>query len=363
MSNSKDTGGDISSLENDLEEIEITAKKRDTGISKWKPDSKEVSVLKPEVPTVMVAGRARNGKSTALNNIFGLNLVVKASASSVTSVVSTREVKKKLPKISDSSPQEVTMQVIDTPGLGALDISKEEILREMKRITKGINFTLLYCFTVSPNTALTEVDKTIITNLHRTLGKEVWSKCVLLFTFSDHAFLEFEESPAEYICHINDHAQKFNELLQEISGKESCVKSIFEYESPDVLSEEESPSNIIAIPVKKKVGPSKDILPGMIKSGQDWTDVVFVELMKRADSIQREPFMLFKYPNILISAGTTVTGSIIGGAVGGGLGIIGGPVGVLAGTAAGAVIGGATGGMAGLTIKAVIHLVNVMKKK
>ena len=363
-SNGEDTGvGDISTPE----EIEITYKS-ETGISKgvkvWKPDSAEVTVLKPEVPTVMVAGRARNGKSTALNNIFGVNLVVRASASSVTSVVNTIKVIKKLPKKrGDSSPQEVTMQVIDTPGLGSLDISKTEILTEMKRITKGINFTLLYCFSVSPNTALTEVDKTIITNLHRTLGKEVWSKCVLLFTFSDHAYLEFEESPAEYIHHINDHAQKFNELLQEISGKESCVKSIFEYESPDVLSEEESPSNIIAIPVKKKVAPCKDILPGMIKSGQDWTDVVFVELMKRADSIQREPFILFKYPNIFISSGTTVAGLLIGGAIGAGVGIIGGPFGVLAGTAAGAAIGGATGGVAGLTIKAVIHLVNVMKKK
>ena len=203
--------GEISSLEVDLEEIEIATKGGADLTDKdkaWEPDSKEVSVLKPEVPTVMVAGRARNGKSTALNNILGLNLVVRAAASSVTSVVSTIEVIKKLPKIKgESSPQEVTMQVIDTPGLGALDIPKEDILKEMKRITKGINFTLLYCFSVSPNTALAEVDKTIITNLHHTLGGEVWNKCVLLFTFSDHAFLEFDDSPDEYIRHINDHAQ------------------------------------------------------------------------------------------------------------------------------------------------------------
>ena len=32
--------------------------------------------------TIIVAGRARNGKSTALNNIFGLNLTVKASSKS-----------------------------------------------------------------------------------------------------------------------------------------------------------------------------------------------------------------------------------------------------------------------------------------
>ena len=203
MSSEVFTGGDISSLETDLEEasrVEITTNK--TGVSK------EVKILKQEIPTVMVAGRPRNGKSTALNNIFGLNLVAKISASSVTSVVQVFEVTKKIPKKQDdTSPQEeVTMQVIDTPGLGALDISKDEILKDMKTVSKGVNFTLLYCFSVSPNTSLTEIDKTIVANLHQALGGEVWSKCVLLFTFSDHAYLEFEDSPDEYKHHISSHA-------------------------------------------------------------------------------------------------------------------------------------------------------------
>jgi len=41
----------------------------------------------------------------------------------------------------------------------------------------------------------------------------------------------------------------------------------------------------------------------MIESGQDWTDVVFVELMKRTDSIQRKPCVIFKYKRYAASLG------------------------------------------------------------
>ena len=154
-----------------------------------------------------------------------------------------------------------------------------------------------------------------------------------------------------------------NQVLKDVTGRDNCVKSVFEYGSPKELSEEERPSNIIAIPVKKKLARSKDILPGIIKSGQDWTDVVFVELMKRTDSTQRKPFVLFRYPNLLVTSGTTVAGLAIGGAIGGGVGIIAGPAGVILGSAAGAAIGGAAGGVAGLTVKGIVHLVNFIKKK
>jgi len=168
--------GDISPSENAAEDsLKLETKTEETIIY-----SKEVKTLNPKVATIMAAGKVSNGKSTALNNIFGLNLAAGASASSVTSVVSITEVTKKILG-GVSTPLEVTLQVIDTPGLGAVDIRKDKILKEMKKVTKGVSFTLVYCFSVAPNTILTETDQTIITNLHRAFGKEVWSKCVLLF--------------------------------------------------------------------------------------------------------------------------------------------------------------------------------------
>ena len=341
-SNEHATVGDISPPEPE----EKTTKLEINTANKTFISKEEVETLKPHLPTVMVAGKPRNGKSTALNNIFGLNFTTELTAPSVTRVVHMFEVTKKSPKKHDEkSPQEeVTMQVIDTPGLGAVDISRAEILTKMKTITNDINFTLLYCFSVSPSTTLTEIDKTIITNLHDTLGREVWSKCVLLFTFSDQAYLEHKQFPAQYICYINDHAQDFNKLLQDISGKKNCIKSIFKYESPNALSKEENPSNIIAIPVNKTVTGSKDILPGMIMSGQDWTDVVFIELMKRTCSTQREQFRRFTHFNILITSGI---GAAAGALTGGLVGLLGGPFSMAVGAAAGAAFGGAAGGATG----------------
>ena len=250
--------------------------------------SNEVKLLKPGLPTIMVAGQSRSGKSTALNNIFGLNLAARASPVTVTRVLSVTEVTKKIPRnLDDASPQELTMQVIDVPGLSAADIPRQEVLNDIKRVTKGVNVTtLLYCQSVSPYNILLDIDKTIITDLHHFLGAEVWSKCLLLFTFSDYAYMEFKDTPNVYVDYIKARAHNFEELLESISGKKSCIKSIFEYESPNALSKCEKPSNIIAIPVKRKVAQSKDILQGMIESGQDWTDVVFIELMKKIG----EPF-------------------------------------------------------------------------
>ena len=331
----------------------------------WSGSFSETKTDRPDFVTIMVAGRARNGKTTALNNIFGLNLTARASATSVTQTVDAIRVTKKIASNEEGSlHDEVTLQVIDTPGLGALDIHKEDIVKDLKKVTKDINYTLIYCFSVSPNTALTETDKAIIENLHLALGKDIWSKCVLLFTFSDHARLEFEDSLEEYREHIKNHAIEFQKLLKSISSKLPTVKTIFEYDSPEELEQEQRPPGIIAIPVKKKTTGSEDILPKMIKNGQDWTDVVFIELMKRTDEMERKPFSLFKY---FTPHGATL-GAATGAGIGAAIGVVGGPIGIAAGMSAGAAVGAAVGGTKMLTVKkrlskSVSTLVNLIKKK
>ena len=318
--------GDISTLENEEDDQKSITNDDSAGTSSTivqeitKPV--DMSSSTSMLPTIMVAGRARNGKSTALNNIFDLHLVAKTAAKSVTKVISVNEVTKKVPIPGKGNVVEtITMQVIDTPGLGALDIPKEDIMKEMKKITSGKEYTLLYCYSVAPNTALTETDKAIIFNLHLALGKEIWKKCVLLFTFSDYAAFEFDDDTDSYIDHIKNHATEFQKLLKDITGEDHEVKSIFDYESLEDLEKEEKPSGIIAIPVRKTTKKSKQVLLDMIKADQDWTDIAFLELMKRTDESQREPFILFKYPMVVLTSSATaagaVTGAVVGGLVGG----------------------------------------------
>ena len=306
--------------------------------------------INPDSPTIMVAGRARNGKSTALNNIFDLKLEAKASARSVTQAVSVTEVKKKfsIKEGKDSVEKEVVLQVIDTPGLGAIDIPKEDIIRDMQKVTNGIDYTLVYCFSVSPANALTETDKAIIENLHLALGKNVWEKCVLLFTFSDHAYAEFD-NVMEYKQHIKSHANEFEKLLESLGSEASAVKTIFEKQSLEELDQEEKQNEIVAIPVKKKTTKSSDVLPDILKEGQDWTDVVFIELMKKTSKTRRESFFFFKY---------LYMGSYLGKVAGSTVGAFLGPV----LSTIGAKIGAHMGAAAGLTIGAVAHLIEKIKR-
>ena len=313
--------------------------------------------------TIMVAGRPRNGKSTALNNIFGLNLTAKASAKSVTQVVNVNEVTKKIEgeKDGEKVKEEVTLRVIDTPGLGATDITKETIIKDMQKVISGEDYTLMYCLSVAPNTILLETDKVIIQNLHHTLGKEVWNKCVLLLTFSDYARDEFDDSEEDYINYIDSHAREFQVLLKSIGADLPSVKTVFECQSQKIIDKEKNPDGIIAIPVNKKKKRSEEILPGILEKDQDWTDIAFVELMKKTGEESREPFVFFRYPNILLGTSTAGAGAAVGAAAGAALGILGGPIGVYAGAGLGAVMGGAAGSMTAFTIKGVINLVKWMK--
>ena len=275
--------------------------------------------------TIMVAGRPRNGKSTALNNIFGLNLIAKASAKSVTQVVNVSEVTKTFEGEKDGKKvkEEVTLRVIDTPGLGANDITKETIIKDMQKVISGEDYTLMYCLSVAPNTILLETDKVIMQNLHHTLGKEVWNKCVLLLTFSDYARDEFDDSEEDYINYINSHAREFQVLLKSIGADLPSVKTVFECQSQKCFDKDEIPDGIIAIPVNKKPKKSEEILPGILKKDEDWTDVAFMELMKKTGKEYRKPFVFFRY---FIAMGSAI-------------GAIAGPVGEAVGARIGAALG------------------------
>ena len=273
--------------------------------------------------TIMVAGRPRNGKSTALNNIFGLKLIARASAKSVTQVVNVNEVTKTFEDEKDGEKvkEEVTLRVIDTPGLGATDITKETIIKDMQKVVSGEDYTLMYCLSVAPNTILLETDKVIVQNLHDTLGKEVWNKCVLLLTFSDYARDEFDDSKEDYIKYIQSHAHEFQVLLKSIGADLPSVKTVFECQFQKCVDKENIPDGIIAIPVNKKPKKSEEILPGILEKDQDWTDIAFVELMKKTGEENRKPFLYFRY-YIIKGATIGAVAGPVGAAVGAGIGAV-----------------------------------------
>jgi len=99
----------------------------------------------------------------------------------------------------------------------------------------------------------------------------------------------------------------------------------------------------VTVLVCESTSPSEnDILLGVLHGDDNWTDVVFDEIMKRVDKRRRKKYFLFKYGAAVFTNATATT--IAGTAIGAGIGMVAGIPRGLLGMAAGAVLGGATGG-------------------
>lgn len=324
------TIGDLSSLEGNCEMVTAQNNDQPPGAVGTRQDLKEASV--------MVAGKPRSGKSKALNNIFDLKLEAEPSAASVTKYINRLDVER----------NGAILHVIDTPGLGALDVKKKEVLKDMSTLKIKGDFTFLYCLPVAPSSALTDTDRIIIKNLNSIFGKKIWEKCFLLLTFSDTARRdEFSslDQVEEYKKYLKGHCEAFQQALKECGVKAHEVKTIFEYKSKE-QRENETLKGIVALPVGKCKDGETDILPG-IQCGdtRDWTDYAFIEIIKKAGKLSLA-FIRLKY-NIAIVLGSTggigIAGALAGTAVGAGIGFgagaVGGPIGMAAGAAVGAVSG------------------------
>ena len=321
---------------------------------------------------IMVAGKPGNGKSTALNNIFGLNQETEISCHSVTKKIHVQKVKK----------NGVNLTILDTPGLGALDINQKLIILAMSEALKKMDYTLLYCLSVGPSNRLTEVDKAIIQNLQSTLGPQVWDKCVVLFTFSDMTRREsFNTSSQDsnYKIYLKNVAEEFSKIIKCGSSEGPTVKSVLEFSSTDdIHSRVDTHNDIIAIPVGKIVPSNNnlsemsserahlpDILPGILKPTDDWTDLVFIELMRKTKNSQRKPFVVLKYGAAIAASISSfvAAGAAIGGAAGTATGAVLSPIGSLAAGSIGAAAGAGVGGVIGMAITAIVTVLKLRREK
>ena len=306
---------------------------------------------------IVTAGQSRSGKSTVLNNIFGTDYKSKYSASSVTRKVEVRCV--------DGHEDELI--TVDTPGLAARDIDMDKVKKELLDAIGGLNFVLLYCFSVSPSSPHSMADEYVVKNLTKILGKEIWKKCVVLFTSSD--VLRMYECPrrenrGQYKKFIDDHAQRFHQLLRRNCGSNTHVKSVFKV---DINSDKIE--DIVAIPVGKQLNQRKEhdnLTPGL---KIEWRDLASCLIVKKAEPLDRGVYLAFIQKrstlNNLIAAG--ILGAAVGGATGAvlglGLGGLGGIPGAVIGLGAGAAAGVAAGGVAGGAVDGATVIKKKLEKK
>ena len=316
-------------------------------------------------PTVFIvtAGLSRSGKSTALNNAFGANFKNYYSTSSVTRSVEMRR----------SRGDYGMLVVVDTPGFGATDLSIKEVRKEFLDAVGSLSCVLVYCYSISPSSPQSVADELVVKNLQEVLGRDVWKRCVVLFTFSDQVRAQVCPEPEDrelYKGFIQGHARRLSEMLKKACGSHvPDVKSIFE-----VDVDQEDMDEIVAVPVGLKVKEGKEkheLIPDV--EGANWSDIALAEIVRKANREDREAYL--HHVHCKLSMVGSATGIGIGTAIGAAGGAVLGvatlgfglapaiAIGMGVGAFAGGVAGGALGTTGGLSMGEVRYRILASRNK
>ena len=328
--------------EGDISESE-TQTERDTPIDSPIDESPDESPASTGI-TILIAGRSGSGKSTLASNLLRKKTEMTMSPDSVTQQTQLYKVMK----------NGVEITILDTKGL---EPGKEEKARQMRGLAHAKEANLImYSLPVGPGSKFNDGNnREIMKAIQGTYGKNVWSHCVLVLTFSDLARNQFcsrKDGGIEvYKDYITKFVARFQEELNNLENTNVIVKSPFT--SPELLSSsrellsldksEDTNTTIVAIPTGFDLQEKDETLP------LKWQDMLFQELLKKCSHDQIASLLQYQYGReevkaILKKAATTgAKAGIIAGMPGGPLvaavgGAIGGTVGVAVGGVTGAVM-------------------------
>ena len=325
---------DISSLEMSsitprLPEGHFTAVKR------------QLFTAKKEVNIVSV-GKSGAGKSVLQNNILGTKREVILSSRHITKDLATNSMEK----------HGVTISITDTIGLHGTKRDCRKKLKETSKYMKGQGNVdlLVYCISVSPSSKFEEAETAIMESLQDAFGKDIWKKCIVVFTFSNQVLATIrediadnDEATAMFKDHIKDYATRFEEKLTQLKVSNIHVKTVF-----DLPLEAPQPDHttIMAIPAGNK--PTDEVLldyqygklqieiKGQVLlqevSISNWCDVIFCEIITKCDDDLKKTLLQYRYGLSKVEIGAIVGGTIgvigfvpgmaIGAAVGAGIGAL-----------------------------------------
>ena len=238
----------------------------------------------------------------------------------------------------------VAIDIIDTVGLQGGKAKCRASLKKMAKYMNGHGNVdlLVYCISVSPSSKFEEAEPVIIESLQDAFGKDIWKKCIVVFTFSNLILDRTRKNPdtadgtAQYKAHMKDYATKLECQLQRLN---ISVKTVFDL--PLEAPQQADRTTVMAIPAGDE--PQDQVLPGIQyeplkitfhNSDQTqefaistWIDVVFIEMVKKSNTDLKNLLLRYRY---------TLSKIEIGAIVGGVIGIIGAFPGIAMGAAVGA---------------------------
>ena len=319
---------------------------------------------------IVVAGQKTQGRSTALNHIFGVDFRVSDAPPITTPYIAVREA-----RIDQQS-----YIIVDTPDFGRgadEDIVEEEVANAIR----GLNFTLLYCVSINLGNILSESDKSNLIKFQNCTHDRIWENCVLLLTNSDGAVWNFnrwhspEEASRHFKANVKEHVLGFEAILKQISSSRIEVHTVFESMQTNVGF-----PGIVAVPVQSQLDVTgedgnfvrdPDVIPG-IPATYSWRDVAWWEIVKKTESRQCIPLAKKNFKiRTHVAAGIAVGSAGVGAGVGAGAGaavgavagIVGGPIGIAigagVGTAIGAIVGVVTGVSTGVAASSYMRWLRV----
>lgn len=299
-------------------------------IKKWEGSKRSL--------TLVTAGKGGVGKSTLINNLLELTgekaAKCKPGSKSVTKAVDYYE----------EEVHGITVRIIDTPGLEAMDISSKEGQEQfatLSVLTDGKADLMLYCMALIGRSD--EKDERIVKKLTKAFGKEIWRHTVLVLTFGDVVLTDRDEEDRET---LEGFTKDFEKALKKVGVVDVPVKSILSTQNvgpqfESAVAKAQQPE-IIGIPVGKHSDAPKN-----------WKLFLFKEIIQNC-KIDAIPAMLAWGITPWIAQSLTIAAACGGAFAGGipavlGLGTIVGTVGAGVGFVAGAGVGTlVTGGVGAL---------------
>ena len=95
-------------------------------------------------------------------------------------------------KLYQKSVNGIEVQIIDTPGLAATDVSEAKIIAELQAESEGKADMLLYCISILPDSKINEQDEKIMKNF-MVFGPNIWNHAILVLTFANCVIHDLEE--------------------------------------------------------------------------------------------------------------------------------------------------------------------------
>ena len=272
-------------------------------------------------PLIMaVTGRSGVGKSKFIENFCELEDCITGDGANPT----TEDV-----QLYKSKKRDVSLQVIDTPGLGDINDKKKKISKALSQITDKKADVLFYCVSLYSCSKIDVTDVTIIEILTAAFGKDIWRHTILLLTFANIR----NDSEEKYKSLVENYAAQFQRALNHANIFDISVRSIFAKEEKGIIP---------AIPIGDN--PHR-----AIPLCANWSDRLLIEVIKRSDVQTAGKLLQLKgtdYNKLAEKVGSAAAGAAVGAALGAAIGAPFLGAGAPIGASVGAAVGGATGAAA-----------------